>query len=811
MVIKLDNCYPENEHLEEFDNYNFELDHFQKHAISNYNKNNHILITAHTGSGKTLPAEYAIQKAHVNGKKSIYTAPIKSLSNQKFNEFTQKYPNISFGILTGDIKFNPEADCLIMTTEILRNTLFQNKMNNVDTNELLHFNMNIENELECVIFDEVHYINDESRGKVWEETIMMMPHHVKLVMLSATINNIENFANWIQKTTQREVAICSTNKRVVPLTHYVYSVYPKSFYKGMPESEATNIQSFIQNPVLLKEQNSMFRESNLVKTKQIHKQAQQKNIYVKSSFVLKNIVTYLQSNNLLPAICFVFSRKNVEKFAKELNMNLVDNGNEIEAECNSILKKLPNYKEYQQTQEYENMVQLLRKGIAIHHSGVVPILREMVELLFSKGYIKILFATETFAVGVNMPTKTVLFTNLHKYTDTNFRRLYSHEYTQMAGRAGRRGLDKLGAVIHLINMFNEIPLNHDYKFILSGESQKLVSKFKLHSGLVLRILSNQSSVENFVTSSMITNEITKELEYISKQIEEDTERVTIVENSIKYKNETVTYHNMLQKLETLKNKQRKKMIQQISNFENEHKNLVKDYEKFKKVNEIHENISNNKSKLINTENYITRTTNIIIENLVKDNFVTQEDNKYILTLDGLIASNIQEVHGLVMSKLLNNKSLNSFSGSELASYFSIFTPIRVSEQHKVFSSNVITNENLKNTIQETEKILDYFYNQNISNYLEIVDDYSVNFDIIEEVFDWCEATDELQCKAVLESIKEKGIFVGEFVKALLKINNIVNELEKVCNLTNNLELLKNLSTIKNLTLKYIVSSQSLYL
>ena len=239
--------------------------------------------------------------------------------------------------------------------------------------------------------------------------------------------------------------------------------------------------------------------------------------------------------------------------------------------------------------------------------------------------------------------------------------------------------------------------------------------------------------------------------------------------------------------------------------------LQKDYEKFKLVNELYINISNNKSRLINTENYITRTTNMIIENLVKDNFVTQEDSKYILTLDGIIASNIQEVHGLVMSKILTSKYLNSFSGSELASYFSIFTPIRVSDQHKVFSSNVITNENLKNTIQETEKLLDYFYNQNVSNYLEIVDDYSVNFDIIQEVFDWCEAKNELQCKTVLESIKEKGIFLGEFVKALLKINNIVNEVEKICNLTNNLELLKNLSTIKDITLKYIVSSQSLYL
>ena len=185
--------FPKDSILKEQKNYSFELDHFQKYAIKSINENKHVLITAHTGSGKTLPAEYAIEKFCKQGKKVIYTAPIKSLSNQKFNEFTQKFPNISFGILTGDIKFNPEADCLIMTKEILRNTLFQQNSVNNDSS-LLNFSINMKEELGCIIFDEVHYINDEHRGKVWEESIMLIPNNVLMVMLSATIDKVEVFA-----------------------------------------------------------------------------------------------------------------------------------------------------------------------------------------------------------------------------------------------------------------------------------------------------------------------------------------------------------------------------------------------------------------------------------------------------------------------------------------------------------------------------------------------------------------------------------------------------------------------------------------
>ena len=181
MVIICKDKFSQNEiYQEHFDKFPFELSDFQKYSIQAILEGNHILVTAHTGSGKTLPAEFAIEHFVAQGKKVIYTSPIKALSNQKFHEFSKKFPNISFGILTGDIKFNPEADVLIMTTEILRNTLLQKNTNNQSVP--LQFEMDFENELACVIFDEVHYINDADRGKIWEETIMFLYNHIQIIL-----------------------------------------------------------------------------------------------------------------------------------------------------------------------------------------------------------------------------------------------------------------------------------------------------------------------------------------------------------------------------------------------------------------------------------------------------------------------------------------------------------------------------------------------------------------------------------------------------------------------------------------------------
>jgi antiviral helicase SKI2 len=259
-----------------FKSFPYTLSPFQKHSIEAIVEGNHCLVTAHTGSGKTLPAEFAIQHFTDIGKKIIYCSPIKALSNQKYYEFSNKYPHISFGLYTGDIKTNPEAQVIIMTTEILMNYLFvYNKPENDKTtiNNNLDFNINIENELACVVFDEVHYINDAERGQVWEKTMLMLPHKVQLVMLSATIDNPEGFAGWIEtqrlgiKTLSENdkiVYLASTTKRVVPLTEYCFLTTTEAVFKGMKDKELEKqIRDNTNTLLMLQDSNGKFVDTTI--------------------------------------------------------------------------------------------------------------------------------------------------------------------------------------------------------------------------------------------------------------------------------------------------------------------------------------------------------------------------------------------------------------------------------------------------------------------------------------------------------------------------------------------------------------------
>ena len=248
---------------------------------------------------------------------------------------------------------------------------------------------------------------------------------------------------------------------------------------------------------------------------------------------------------MLPEICFVFSRKNVEKYAKEITISLFEKDDKIpsiiELECEKILiSKLKNYKEYLELEEYRTLISLLKKGIAIHHAGILPILKEMVELLFEKRYIKLLFATETFAVGINMPTKTVIFTGLSKFSGHKMRNLLPHEYTQMAGRAGRRGIDTIGHVIHCNNIF-DLPYCNEYKNIMTGPPKMLTSQFKISYNLILSIISSNGdcllhSIDNelisFMEKSFIKTDIVKEINNYTRIQKELTERIEKIDKML---------------------------------------------------------------------------------------------------------------------------------------------------------------------------------------------------------------------------------------------------------------------------------------
>ena len=495
MVVICNDKYTNTKYNSEFDKYPFPLSDFQKYSIESIIEGNHSLVTAHTGSGKTLPAEFAIQHFKEKGKKVVYTSPIKALSNQKYFEFSNKYPEISFGIFTGDIKVNPCADVLIMTTEILMNYLFSLDKNdeNLTSND---FELNINDDLGCVIFDEVHYINDEHRGQNWEQTILMLPAHIQMVMLSATIDAPEKFAEWCEKCkpSTKQVYLSSTNHRVVPLTHYGFLTTNEGVFKRIKDKETQqNIRKKTNKFVILKSSNDKFDDIGHAQLKSTIELFEKNNAYMNKTHVLNQLVKQLNEEEMLPAIVFVFSRKNVEVYAKAITTNILEFDSKVpytmRNECDQVLRKLPNYQEYMNLPEYEELTKLLEKGIGIHHSGMIPIFREMVETMISRKRVKLLFATESFAIGLDCPIRTAVFTSLKKFDGTGMRYLFPHEYGQAAGRAGRRGLDTVGHVIHCNNMF-ELPSLTEYKDILCGKPQSLQSKFRVSYSTILNLMKN---------------------------------------------------------------------------------------------------------------------------------------------------------------------------------------------------------------------------------------------------------------------------------------------------------------------------------
>ena len=861
MVKICPNTYPassEEKYAPYFEKYPFLLSSFQKFAIESIVEGNHILVTAHTGSGKTLPAEFAIEHFAKKGKKVIYTSPIKALSNQKFYEFTQKFPSISFGILTGDIKTNPEADVLIMTTEILMNTLYAKNRKETFTEAKVNanvnttmFEMDFDNELACVVFDEIHYINDQDRGRVWEETIMMLPRHVQMVMLSATLDSPEKFALWCEnrgesvyesgyesgyKALENEalepinkiVYLTTTYERVIPLTHYSFITCTQSIFKIIKDKElAKEIMKTVNMLHVVQDAKGNFNDINYMRIHKTLKIFQDKNQYVKRQHVLNTVAKYMVEHNMLPAICFVLSRKALEQCAKEITTNLLEDDSKvpytIRKECEQIIRKLPNYQEYLNLPEYVNMVSLLEKGVAIHHAGIMPILREMVELLFSKGYIKLLFATETFAVGINMPTKTVIFTDLNKFDGTGSRPFYSHEYTQMAGRAGRRGIDTVGHVIHLTNLFRNIDQT-TIRTMLKGKPQTLVSKFKISYNLLLNLIDiGETNYTKYAKRSMIQNDIDITMkghnDSISK-LRSEIDNMSLVLDNCKTPIETVTkYIDLRQARITSVNKKRKEIDRNIQQITDTWKTVEKDIEIVSNYNLKKDMLAKLNDDLLATETTLETNVGKVIK-LLKDNYFIRDELKCenpveegvnpVLSLKGHIATNLREVHCLIFAELIHSGKFKQFEAKEIVGILSCFTNISVPEDKRYIlprSDYITVNDCVTEINDMYQKQLDL----ELKNQIDTGIDYSIHFDLIDYSIKWCEAENDVDCKRLLNEIGEnKEIFLGEFIKAILKINNITSEMEKVAELLGDLEFLSVLKQVPQLTLKFVATNQSLY-
>ena len=814
-----------------YSKFKYELHDFQKWAIEGIVKGNHILITAPTGTGKSMPAEFAIDFFHSKGKKSIYCSPIKSLSNQKFYDFTQKYPHISIGLITGDIKTNSSADVLIMTTEILLNKLYQLKSKSPKVNSSTSFEMDIENELGCVIFDEIHMINDKDRGHVWENCIMMLPGHIQMIGLSATLDNPEKFAEWLETRGQKKeenisdkiVYLAKKLDRPVPLTHYSFITANTGIFKAIKDKSVhEEIRKMIDKPFVIQSAKGEFNEIHYNNMTKMLNLFEKNEVRVKRQHVLNQVAKYLVEQEMLPALCYVFSRKQLEKCANEITTPLLEFDSKIpytiRRECEQIIRKLPNFQEYLHLPEYVNLVALLEKGIGIHHAGMMSILREIVELLFARGMIKMLFCTTSVAIGLNLPVKTAIFTDINKHDGDHLTILQGHEYTQAGGRAGRLGLDTVGHIIHLNNLFRNVE-SISYKTMLKGKPQSLTSKFKISFNLLLNLIDiGDNNFINFAKKSMIKGDIDNQSNEIQKNIENMEIDYNKIEETIKHLKTPVEiikeYIDCIERRPNTVNKKRKEIDRQIQNVLDNYKSIESDKIIIQKYLLKQPELENMKKEYENITKYIDNNVLAIVDLLERDGFlsvVTESvETKYILTQKGHIATQLREVHCLVFANLFDLKVLDDLTSRQLVSIFSCFTNVSVQDELKTLLPNS-NNKQIQDMVIKIKEMYDEYQQKELSSNINTGTDYSIHFDLSDYVIEWCDCDSIEECKFLLQTLeKEKGIFLGEFVKALLKINNISNEMEKVAELTGNIQFLSKLKEIPTMIMKYVVTNQSLY-
>ncbi|RKY33268.1 MAG: hypothetical protein DRP74_00075 [Candidatus Omnitrophota bacterium] len=407
---------------------NITYDRFQREAIDYINQGHSVIVSAPTGAGKTVIAEHIISTSIEKARGVIYTAPIKALSNQKFRDFQGQFQE-NIGILTGDVSLNAEAPVLIMTTEIFRNKI-------LDQPDSLK-------KYSWVIFDEVHYIDNPERGTVWEESLIFLPQHMNILCLSATIPNIQQLAKWIESIHKKSVKTVVEEKRPVPL-HFFFQCHNQI-------SDHINI----------------LKRTAGGRINRLHA-----------------LVSHLRQKDYLPCIYFVFDRKKAEDLASDLASFDFLNRKERE-EMERLYNSLCQRFDLKDEKSAQLIYPLIRRGIAFHHAGMLPTLKEVIERLFTSRLLKVIFTTETFALGINMPSRSVIFDGLRKFYGRYVRNLKTRDFYQMAGRAGRRGIDKEGFIFCRVNPRR---VNfEDIKRIIYGRPEEVRSQLNTSYATLLNL------------------------------------------------------------------------------------------------------------------------------------------------------------------------------------------------------------------------------------------------------------------------------------------------------------------------------------
>ena len=484
----------------------YELDTFQKHAVTGIHAGHHVFVTAKTGSGKTFVGEYLIARALAAGKRVFYTTPIKSLSNQKYHDLKTLFPTARVGILTGDIKMCPDADVVVMTAEILRNLFY--KRGTATEGVGLSATVSLEGVV-GVVMDEVHYIQDPDRGHVWEETMILCPRDLQLVLLSATMPSAASLAKWLAELHGRPTVLVGTTHRVVPLVSGVLRAATgadtwtlEPYHDTRSGWQDGGYRAWLNDRKIAEDALVAHRRAVAGRVAGDGPVRRGAAAHADNPMGrLRRTIGWLREKEMLPALCFVFSRRECERLAAAMEGDFLEADSDAAGAARVFDFHLSRHRAtLEKSPQYHQVRELALRGIGFHHSGLQPLLKEIVELLFARGFIRLLFATETFAVGLNMPTKTVVFLELSKVSGdgTGDRRLLrSDEYLQMAGRAGRRGKDTQGFVIY--EPLREPAAIAELKDMVCGALPRLESRMRFHYDFLLKRALTSSTGTSSVT------------------------------------------------------------------------------------------------------------------------------------------------------------------------------------------------------------------------------------------------------------------------------------------------------------------------
>lgn len=734
----------------------FELDDFQKEACEIIDNGESVVVCAPTGAGKTVIAQHAINNALKQGCRIFYTTPLKALSNQKFYDFCEQYGADKVGLLTGDTSINRGAQIVIMTTEVFRNMLYGTNFGAVADNL---------KDVRYVVLDEVHYMNDEQRGTVWEESIIYCPTNIQIIALSATVANCDELTNWIN-TVHSKTKLVNTDFRPVPLRFFYFdSSQP---YKLLP---------------LLTPDGKLNNKIKPEKPQWARGKDKRKKTYV------KQIIQNLADNDMLPAIYFTFSRKKCDEQMEKcsgLGLNTRKEQEEIKAFIEEFIAENPHL--------YGNKhIEYLIQGVASHHAGLLPAWKNLVEKLFQKGLIKVVFATETLAAGINMPARSTVISSTSKRTDSGHRMLTANEFLQMSGRAGRRGMDEVGYVTVVGTPF-QTP--EEVAELVLSDSNPLESKFSPSYSMVLNLLQRFNLEESkelilksfgYYSSDYRLKPILFQLEQYDKEIEErsficpnklsddkmleyDKLRFLYVQNRQTYKKivkQEKSKHRPLSPEVVEFGKRNKEELHKLQTFACD---TCKLYKKHSKNLEVLKRIDSKKKKLLKE---IEKQKDIYWNKFIAHRAVLKEygyiQNDYP-TEKGKTTSQIRSENELYLAEIIFSGVLENLTPSQLAGVICALTTeeLRIEIPYIPFSEPVRKTLNqIRNIKQKLEKVQSKY---DIEAPLYINPYFSSLIELWVEGAEW---------ETVSEQIE---IGEGDIVRAFKRVVDVLRQLTTIDNI-----------------------------